>query len=166
MARPRGREPGQRAEPRTRPVRRSAARCVPPHRGARACCPRVVARRLARRGPARDRRARRRHKPDRRCRTRLRPVARGSAGSRRTHPRGGCAADSRVDAGHDHDGVPAVTYPREFAMATWLILLIAALVAAVIGFGTAAKWLFIVAVVLLLLGLFVGFNARRGAGTR
>jgi len=49
-------------------------------------------------------------------------------------------------------------------MATWLILLIAALVAAVIGFGTAAKWLFIVAVVLLLVGLFLGFsNGRRGA---
>lgn len=34
-------------------------------------------------------------------------------------------------------------------MALWLILLVAALVAAVIGFGTAAKWLFIVAVILL-----------------
>lgn len=35
-------------------------------------------------------------------------------------------------------------------MALWLILLVAALVAAVIGFGTAAKWLFIVAIVLLI----------------
>lgn len=44
-------------------------------------------------------------------------------------------------------------------MSLWIILLIAALVAAAIGFGTAAKWLFIVAVVLLvigLIGLFVG----------
>lgn len=37
-------------------------------------------------------------------------------------------------------------------MALWLILLVAALVAAVIGFGTAAKWLFIVAVILLIVG--------------
>ena len=49
-------------------------------------------------------------------------------------------------------------------MAAWLILLIAALVAAIIGFGTAAKWLFIVAIVLLLVGLFLGFGSRRGAG--
>ena len=51
-------------------------------------------------------------------------------------------------------------------MATWLILLIAALVAAVIGFATAAKWLFIIAVVLLVVGLFTGLGARRGTGTR
>ena len=49
-------------------------------------------------------------------------------------------------------------------MATWLILLIAALVAALIGFGTAAKWLFIIAVVLLLVGLFLALSGRRGAG--
>ena len=49
-------------------------------------------------------------------------------------------------------------------MAAWLILLIAALVAAIIGFGTAAKWLFIVAIVLLLVGAFLGFGSRRGAG--
>jgi uncharacterized membrane protein YtjA (UPF0391 family) len=48
-------------------------------------------------------------------------------------------------------------------MATWLILLIAALVAAVIGFGTAAKWLFIVAIVLLVVGL-IGIG--RGRKTR
>jgi hypothetical protein len=38
-------------------------------------------------------------------------------------------------------------------MATWLILLIAALVAAVIGFGTAAKWLLLFAALLLAVGL-------------
>jgi uncharacterized membrane protein YtjA (UPF0391 family) len=48
-------------------------------------------------------------------------------------------------------------------MSLWIILLIAALVAAVIGFGTAAKWLFIIAVILLiagLVGLFVGNRSR------
>lgn len=38
-------------------------------------------------------------------------------------------------------------------MSLWIILLIAALVAAAIGLGTAAKWLFIVAVILLVVGL-------------
>jgi uncharacterized membrane protein YtjA (UPF0391 family) len=38
-------------------------------------------------------------------------------------------------------------------MATWLILLIAALIATVIGFGTAAKWLLIIAIVLLVIGV-------------
>jgi uncharacterized membrane protein YtjA (UPF0391 family) len=47
-------------------------------------------------------------------------------------------------------------------MATWLILLIAALVALLIGFGTAAKWLFIVAVILLVVGL-VGLGRGRGS---
>jgi uncharacterized membrane protein YtjA (UPF0391 family) len=48
-------------------------------------------------------------------------------------------------------------------MSLWIILLIAALVAAVIGFGTAAKWLFIIAVVLLvagLIGLVMGNRTR------
>lgn len=48
-------------------------------------------------------------------------------------------------------------------MATWLMLVVAALVAAVIGFGTTAKWLFIIAVVLLVMGL-AGFG--RGRRTR
>lgn len=48
-------------------------------------------------------------------------------------------------------------------MSTWLILLIAALVAVVLGFGTAAKWLFILALVLLVVGLF---GLARGRGTR
>ena len=47
-------------------------------------------------------------------------------------------------------------------MATWLILLIAALIAFVIGFGTAAKWLFIIALVLLVVGL-VGLTRGRGS---
>jgi hypothetical protein len=41
----------------------------------------------------------------------------------------------------------------EAFMATWLILLIAALIATVIGFGTAAKWLLIIAIVLLVIGV-------------
>jgi uncharacterized membrane protein YtjA (UPF0391 family) len=44
--------------------------------------------------------------------------------------------------------------PKEITVATWLIVLIAALIALVIGFGTAAKWLFIIALVLLVVGLF------------
>lgn len=48
-------------------------------------------------------------------------------------------------------------------MALWLILLVAALVAAVIGFGTAAKWLFIIAIVLLVVGLIGMFAGRRGS---
>lgn len=46
-------------------------------------------------------------------------------------------------------------------MATWLILLIAALVAVLIGFVTAAKWLFILAVVLLVAGLLTSLLGRR-----
>jgi uncharacterized membrane protein YtjA (UPF0391 family) len=48
-------------------------------------------------------------------------------------------------------------------MSAWLILLIAALVAALIGFGTAAKWLFIIAIILLVVGL-IGLVAGRGRG--
>lgn len=50
-------------------------------------------------------------------------------------------------------------------MSTWLILLIAALIAVVLGFGTAAKWLFIVALVLLVVGLF-GLARGSGRSTR
>lgn len=50
-------------------------------------------------------------------------------------------------------------------MSAWLILLIAALVAALIGFGTAAKWLFIIAIILLVVGLFGLVSGRsRGGG--
>ena len=42
-------------------------------------------------------------------------------------------------------------------MALWLILLIAAVVLAIIGYSTAASWLFIVAVILLVVSL-IGFG--------
>lgn len=45
-------------------------------------------------------------------------------------------------------------------MAAWVILLIAALVAAIIGFGTAAKWLFIIAIILLVVGAIGLFRGR------
>ena len=48
-------------------------------------------------------------------------------------------------------------------MSAWLILLIAALIAALIGFGTAAKWLFIVAIILLVVGLVGMVVGRRGS---
>ena len=48
-------------------------------------------------------------------------------------------------------------------MGPWLLLLILALVAFVLGFAVAAKWLFTVAIVLLLVGLVVGVFGR---GTR
>ncbi len=50
-------------------------------------------------------------------------------------------------------------------MSAWLILLIAALVAALIGFGTAAKWLFIIAIVLLVVGLIGIFAGRTRGGS-
>lgn len=46
-------------------------------------------------------------------------------------------------------------------MSLWIILLIAALVAVVIGLGTAAKWLFILAVILLVVGLISLFMGNR-----
>jgi hypothetical protein len=49
-------------------------------------------------------------------------------------------------------------------MALWLILLIAAVVLAIIGYSTAASWLFIVAVILLVVSL-IGFGVGR-RGTR
>ena len=48
-------------------------------------------------------------------------------------------------------------------MSAWLILLIAALIAALIGFGTAAKWLFIIAIILLVVGLVGMVVGRRGS---
>lgn len=50
-----------------------------------------------------------------------------------------------------------------FALGPWLLLLILALIAFVLGFVVAAKWLFIIAVVLLVLGLVWGFSGRRSA---
>jgi len=49
-------------------------------------------------------------------------------------------------------------------MSLWLILLVAALVAALIGFGTAAKWLFIIAIILLVVGLIGLVAGRRTTG--
>ena len=49
-------------------------------------------------------------------------------------------------------------------MSLWLILLVAALVAALIGFGTAAKWLFIIAIILLVVGLIGLVAGRRTSG--
>ncbi len=48
-------------------------------------------------------------------------------------------------------------------MGPWLLLLILALIAFVLGFAVAAKWLFIVAIAFLLVGLVVGTFGR---GTR
>ena len=50
-----------------------------------------------------------------------------------------------------------------YAMGPRLLLLILALIAFVLGFVVAAKWLFIIAVVLLVLGLVWGFSGRRYA---
>lgn len=50
-------------------------------------------------------------------------------------------------------------------MSVWLILLIAAVVAALIGFGTAAKWLFIIAIILLVVGLIGLVVGRRSSST-
>jgi uncharacterized membrane protein YccC len=46
-------------------------------------------------------------------------------------------------------------------MGLWLILLLCALVAFLVGASTAANWLFIIAVVLLVAGLFTGYGSRR-----
>jgi uncharacterized membrane protein YtjA (UPF0391 family) len=46
-------------------------------------------------------------------------------------------------------------------MGPWLLLLILALIAFVLGFVVAAKWLFIIAVVLLIVGLLWGVGGRR-----
>ena len=45
-------------------------------------------------------------------------------------------------------------------MGPWLLLLVLALVAFVLGFAVAAKGLFIIAVVLLVLGIFAGIRVR------
>ena len=48
-------------------------------------------------------------------------------------------------------------------MSLWLGLLIAAVVLAILGFAVAAKWLFIVAVILLIVGLVGVGNGRRSS---
>ncbi len=45
-------------------------------------------------------------------------------------------------------------------MGPWLLLLVLALVAAVIGFTSAAYWLFVVAIVLLVAGVILGISGR------
>ena len=45
-------------------------------------------------------------------------------------------------------------------MGPWLLLLILALIAFVLGFAVAAKWLFIVAVVLLVAGVVFALVGR------
>jgi uncharacterized membrane protein YtjA (UPF0391 family) len=42
----------------------------------------------------------------------------------------------------------------------WLLLLVLALVAAVLGFASAAHWLFIVAIVLLVAGVVLSITSR------
>jgi hypothetical protein len=44
------------------------------------------------------------------------------------------------------------------------MVLVAALVAAVIGFGTTAKWLFIIAIVLLVVGVGAEYCIRAAQG--
>jgi len=84
--------------------------------------------------------------------------------------RPGIAASGHVwddgSAGHS-DGVPRQLpdvhgqRPGRPFVAIWRMLLLAALVAAVIGLGAAAKWLLIVAVVLLVMGLAGPGQGRR-----
>ncbi|MDP2013843.1 MAG: hypothetical protein Q8L05_06415 [Actinomycetota bacterium] len=38
-------------------------------------------------------------------------------------------------------------------MSLWIVLLIAAVIIAILGFATVAKWLFILAVIVLVIGL-------------
>jgi uncharacterized membrane protein YtjA (UPF0391 family) len=45
-------------------------------------------------------------------------------------------------------------------MGPWLLLLVLALVAAVIGFTSAAYWLFVVAIVLLVAGVIMALTGR------
>jgi hypothetical protein len=47
-------------------------------------------------------------------------------------------------------------------MATWLILVVAALVLAVIGATTAAAWLLVIGALLLVVGLFWAATGRNG----
>ena len=49
-------------------------------------------------------------------------------------------------------------------MSLWIVLLIAAVIVAILGFATVAKWLFIVAIVLLVIGLVGWVMGRNRAG--
>jgi len=46
-------------------------------------------------------------------------------------------------------------------MSLWIVLLIAAVIIAILGFATVAKWLFIFALILLLVGLIGVFTGSR-----
>lgn len=45
-------------------------------------------------------------------------------------------------------------------MGPWLLLLVLALIAFVLGFATAAHWLFIIAIVLLVAGVVLSLTSR------
>jgi hypothetical protein len=45
-------------------------------------------------------------------------------------------------------------------MGPWVLLLVLALVAAILGFAVAAHWLFIIAVVLLIAGIVLNLTSR------
>jgi hypothetical protein len=49
-------------------------------------------------------------------------------------------------------------------MSLWIILLVAAVIAAILGFAKVGTWLFIVAVILLVIGLVGLLMGRRGSG--
>ena len=59
---------------------------------------------------------------------------------------------------------PDHPFGKETLMSLWLVLLIAAVVLGILGFAVA-KWLFIVAVILLVAGL-IGIGTGRRGGTR
>jgi uncharacterized membrane protein YtjA (UPF0391 family) len=47
-----------------------------------------------------------------------------------------------------------------FPMGPWVLLLVLALIAAILGFAVAAHWLFIIAVVLLVAGIVLNLTSR------
>jgi uncharacterized membrane protein YtjA (UPF0391 family) len=51
-------------------------------------------------------------------------------------------------------------------MGPWLLLLILAVIAFILGFTGIGHWLFIIAIVLLVLGLIVGAMGGWGRGSR
>lgn len=46
-------------------------------------------------------------------------------------------------------------------MSLWIVLLIAAVILAILGFATVAKWLFIFALIVLVVGLVMGRSSAR-----
>jgi hypothetical protein len=45
-------------------------------------------------------------------------------------------------------------------MGPWLLLIVLAIIAAILGFATVAHWLFIVAIVLLVAGVIMAITGR------